>query len=70
MTDANIVPVFTPSQQENFDKLSPHEKGCAFYFGKFDDTILRPIFVYKYGERKHKPDIPFEALLEEGENYF
>ena len=70
MTEANIVPVFTPSQQEAFDKLTPRKKGCSFYFSKFDDTILRPIFVYKYSERKHKPDIPFEALLEEGENYF
>jgi len=70
MTENGTVPVFTPSRQEEFDKLPPRKKGCAYYFGKFDGTILRPIFVYKYSERKHMPDIPFEALLEEGDNHF
>lgn len=70
MTEAATVPVFTPSQQEAFNNLSPSEKGCSYYFSKFDDTILRPIFVYKYSQRKNKPELPFEALLEEVDNDF
>ena len=43
------------------------ERGCAYYFKKFDDQILRPIFVYKYAEKKHKPEISFDTLLRASE---
>ena len=68
MTEANTMPVFEErfSAPSGFQgELKSHKRGCAFYFSKFDDTILRPIFVYKYAEKKHKPEIPFEALLDE-----
>mmetsp|Transcript_36181 Transcript_36181/g.55570 ORF Transcript_36181/g.55570 Transcript_36181/m.55570 type:complete len:107 (+) Transcript_36181:1563-1883(+) len=42
-------------------------KGCAYFFKKFDDSILRPIFVYKYEYRKQRPEISFDQILKETE---
>lgn len=70
LTEVNTVPVFEGrfSDQSGFEEtLRTGNRGCAYYFAKFDDTILRPIFVYKYNEKKYKPEIPFEALLDETE---
>lgn len=52
----------------NDNEYGPKSRGCAYYFKKFDDQILRPIFVYKYVERKHKPEISFETLLRASED--
>jgi hypothetical protein len=27
-------------------------KGCAYYFAKLDEEILRPLFIYKYDEEE------------------
>ena len=44
------------------------QKGCFYYFRKFDDQILRPIFIYKYNQKKHMPEVDFQTLLKESEN--
>ena len=31
----------------------------------FDDTILRPILIYKYNLTKHSPEVKFDQVLEE-----
>lgn len=42
------------------------KRGCGFFFQKFDDQILRPIFIYKYGQRRHiKNEVSFDAILDE-----
>lgn len=33
----------------------PDNAGCAYYFRQFDETILRPLLIYKYKKMKHKP---------------
>jgi hypothetical protein len=53
----------------NDDAYGPKDRGCGFYFSKFDEQILRPIFVYKYAEKKFKgPEISFETLLKASEH--
>lgn len=51
----------------NDDAYGSKNRGCAYYFKKFDDQILRPIFVYKYAEKKFKPEISFDTLLRASE---
>jgi hypothetical protein len=43
------------------------EKGCFYYFRKFDDQIVRPIFIYKYNQVKNMPEISFHTMLQESE---
>lgn len=35
---------FTPALQE--------AKGCAYYFLKLDEEVLRPLLIYKYDEER------------------
>lgn len=35
----------------------------------FDDKILKPIFVYKYKYRKHQPEIDYEGVLKEVQQF-
>lgn len=51
-------------QQPN-DPEETTDKGCAFYLSLFDETILRPVLIYKYHRYKFKKDIDFEAVLRE-----
>lgn len=55
----------TQGTEESTD--NKHEKGCLHYFRKFDDQILRPIFIYKYAKIKFKPEINFATVLKESE---
>jgi hypothetical protein len=54
-----------PAMGSNGDPEENIEKGCAFYFSLFDETILRPVLIYKYHRYKFKKDIDFEAVLRE-----
>lgn len=52
----------------NSERSETGKRGCGYYFKKFDDTILRPIFIYKYSIVKHKPEADFNKLLLENDN--
>lgn len=57
-----------PSVQDPQKPKDPEEnaeKGCAFYFSLFDETILRPVLIYKYHRYKFKKDIDFDEVLRE-----
>lgn len=43
------------------------EKGCMYFFRKFDDQILRPIFIHKYKYIRNAPEVNFEQVLKETE---
>lgn len=45
----------------------PDDAGCLYYFRQFDETILRPLLIYKYKKLKHKPEINFEKLFDNEE---
>lgn len=44
------------------------ERGCLYFFNKFDYQILRPIFIYKWNVVKHKKEMNFDNILTEADN--
>jgi hypothetical protein len=44
------------------------DRGCGYYFSMFDDTILRPILIYKYKLTKYSPEVKFDQVLQEIDN--
>ena len=51
-----------------------HYKGCAKYFHRFDEMIMKPIFIYRYERHMQKKSKEFFRLFmkqgEEIENEF
>ena len=58
--------VLTYTQVEELHEI---KRGPRFYFQKFDEEILRPIFIYKYFRQKYQPEINFDKLLRETDNH-
>ena len=48
---------------------SQEPKSCSDFIRIFDDKILKPIFVYKYRYRKTQPEIDYEGVLKEVQDY-
>jgi hypothetical protein len=59
-----IVPKVRETQSSDDDA-----KTCSDFINIFDEKILKPIFVYKYKVRKHQPDIDYEGVLKEVQEY-
>jgi len=63
-----VKPRQTPNTDRSTGTTSDESsKGCLYFFRKFDDQILRPIFIHKYKIVKHKPEVNFEQVLRETE---
>ena len=58
---------------DNFQKVSDGSKkklykvGCAKYLMRFDEFIMKPMFIYKYHKNKAKDaEELYNAIVEEG----
>jgi hypothetical protein len=49
--------------QNSDDDDDDEQKGCAYFFRMFDETILRPILIYKYHRYKTKAEIDFNEVV-------
>jgi hypothetical protein len=45
--------------------IKKDKRSCIAFIKKFDDTILKPFFIYKYKIRKAQPEIDYEGVLKE-----
>ena len=62
-----------PGNDDNFQKVSDGQKkklykvGCAKYLMRFDEFIMKPMFIYKYHKNKAKDaEELYNAIVEEG----
>ena len=44
-------------------------KGCAFYLHRFDEVIMKPIFIHKYERNRVKTAKEFFELMNEDDGY-
>lgn len=49
----------------DYEAMPDDDRGCAYYFKKFDDQIIRPVFIYKYQQVRQLPEIAFEDVIKE-----
>ena len=69
-TNTDRAQGFMPEADGEHNLYGCKSKTSLYYFKKFDDQFLRPIFVYKYEQSKSKPEVSFEAILRESAAFF
>ena len=68
ITEATSEVPRMPSGMTGLQDSMRQKTGCLYYFRMFDDTILRPILIYKYARVKHTPEINFDDCITQADN--
>ena len=64
----NVEPLLADEDRTQ-KKVKPYKVGCARYLQRFDEAIMKPIFIHKYHRQKAQDDVDFYNVMVEDGNH-
>ena len=66
-SDSSYERILHPNEERNHNKHKTVHSGCAKYLHRFDELIMKPIFIYKYEKNMQKKSKEFfELFMKQG----
>ena len=62
-SDSSFHEILHPNQEKHHHHHKKHYKGCSKYLHRFDEMIMKPIFIYKYERNMQKKSKEFFELM-------